>query len=635
MLDPQGRVVTWNAGAERFKGYKAGEIIGQHFSKFYPQADIDRGWPAHELKVAAAEGRFEDEGWRVRKDGTQFWANVVITALKDERGELLGFSKITRDMTERKLAEENARRLAEEAAARQVAYEERERLQVTLASIGDAVISTDANGRVDFLNPVAEELVGWKSGEAFGRTLEDVFRIVNEDTRQPVENPALRALKDGVIVGLANHTLLISKDGTERPIDDSAAPIRNRHGDISGSVLVFRDISERKRTEAVLRERLRLLALNAAVGEALVQGDCLGAMLQRCAEGLVEHLDAAFARIWTLNQQDNVLELRASAGMYTHLDGPHSRVPVGKYKIGLIAQERKPHLTNAVVGDPRVSDQEWARQEGMIAFAGYPLVVDDRLVGVMAMFARKTLSAATLEAMASVADEIAVGIERKTYQERLYEQREWLSVTLASIGDAVIATDDHGRVTFLNGVAREMTGWTLIDAEGQPLEAVFTIINEKTRKLVNNPVEKVLREGVIVGLANHTILVAKDGTERPIDDSAAPIRDSAGKLIGVVLIFRDVTEQRRAEKLLVCQKQALEMVAEGRLLTEVLEFLVRTIEAESTTGVIAAIHLLNEAGTVFRQAVAPSLPSEYHRATRTPSTPTDGRAVGPRPPLGR
>jgi PAS domain S-box-containing protein len=548
VLDPQGHVASWNAAAERIKQYKADEIIGQHFSKFYPQEALDRGWPAHELKVAEAVGRFEDEGWRVRKDGTQFWANVVITALKDEHGELRGFSKITRDMTARKQAEESARRLAEESAARRIAHEERERLHVTLASIGDAVISTDAQGRVDFLNLVAEELVGWKAGEAVGQTLEDVFRIINEDTRQPVENPALRALNEGKIVGLANHTLLISKDGVERPIDDSAAPIRDAVGDISGSVLVFRDISERKRNEAALGERLRLLALNAAVGEALVQGDSLPAMLQRCAEGLVEHLGGAFARIWTLDEQNNVLALRASAGMYTHLDGPHSRVPVGKYKIGLIAQEKKPHLTNAVVGDPRVSDQEWARREGMVAFAGYPLVVDDRLVGVMAMFARKTLSGATLEAMASVADEIAVGIERKTSQERLYEQREWLAVTLASIGDAVITTDAQGRVTFLNGMAREMTGWTLVDADGQSLEDVFCIINEQTREPVKNPVEKVLREGVIVGLANHTVLIARDGTERPIDDSAAPIRDSAGKLIGVVLIFRDVTEQRRAEQ---------------------------------------------------------------------------------------
>ncbi len=155
LLDPQGNIASWNPGAERIKGYKAEEIIGQHFSRFYPQEAIDRGWPAHELKVAKAEGRFEDEGWRLRKDGTQFWANVVITALHDEAGNFVGFSKITRDLTERKKSEENARRLAEETAARQVTHQERERLQVTLASIGDAVISTDAEGRVDFLNPVA------------------------------------------------------------------------------------------------------------------------------------------------------------------------------------------------------------------------------------------------------------------------------------------------------------------------------------------------------------------------------------------------------------------------------------------------------------------------------------------------
>ena len=442
------------------------------------------------------------------------------------------------------LQQESQRRQKAEATV----AEEGERLRVTLASIGDGVITTDAEGRVAFLNDVAQQLTGWEQREAQGVPLEQVFQIVNETTRQPVENPALRSLRDGKIVGLANHTVLISKDGTERPIDDSAAPIRDQQGIIFGSVLVFRDITERKQAEAALNEQVRLLSLNAAVGKALVQGNGLGAMLRQCSEALVKHLDGAFARIWTLNEAENVLELRASAGMYTHLDGPHSRVPVGKYKIGLIAQERKPHLTNAVVGDPRVSDQEWAKREGMIAFAGYPLVVDERLVGVMAMFARQPLSEAALEAMASVADEIAVGIERKSAQERLHEQREWLRVTLASIGDAVIATDTQGRVTFLNGVAADLTGWTPEEAQGQPLEKVFPIRNEQTRQPVENPVEKVLREGVIVGLANHTVLVARDGSERPIDDSAAPIRDASGKLIGVVLIFRDVTEQRRAEQ---------------------------------------------------------------------------------------
>lgn len=256
MLDSAGNILTWNPGAERLKGYKAEEIIGQHFSRFYPQEATDRGWPAHELKVAAAVGRFEDEGWRVRKDGSQFWANVVITALKDDAGKLLGFSKITRDMTERKNAEVNARRLVEVATARRVAEEnariieeQRERLHVTLASIGDAVISTDAEGRISFLNPVAEELVGWTNEEAANQNLSDVFVIVNEQTRLPVENPAIRAIRDGRIVGLANHTILISRNGIERPIDDSAAPIRDSQGHVVGSVLVFRDITERKRLE--------------------------------------------------------------------------------------------------------------------------------------------------------------------------------------------------------------------------------------------------------------------------------------------------------------------------------------------------------------------------------------------------
>jgi formate hydrogenlyase transcriptional activator len=107
MLDPQGRVATWNSGAQHIKGYTADEILGQHFSKFYPQESIERGKPQHELEVAAAQGRFEDEGWRIRKDGSRFWANVIITALRGQNGQLIGFSKVTRDFTDRKRAEES------------------------------------------------------------------------------------------------------------------------------------------------------------------------------------------------------------------------------------------------------------------------------------------------------------------------------------------------------------------------------------------------------------------------------------------------------------------------------------------------------------------------------------------------
>src|SRR5437870_1026882 len=183
---------------------------------------------------------------------------------------------------------------------------------------------------------------------------------------------------------------------------------------------------ERRRAQTALLERARLAELTSEVGSALTQAGGLRETLQLCAEALVRHLDVAFARIWTLDEGTSILELQASAGMYTHIDGPHSRVPLGAYKIGVIAQQRRPHLTNQVVGDPLVHDQEWAVREGMVAFAGYPLVAQDRVLGVMAMFARHPLSEFVPKALVSVASALAVGMERKRAEEALRQSEERL-----------------------------------------------------------------------------------------------------------------------------------------------------------------------------------------------------------------
>src|SRR5215813_10656369 len=153
---------------------------------------------------------------------------------------------------------------------------------------------------------------------------------------------------------------------------------------------------------------------------------------------------------------------------------------------------------------------------------------------------------------------------RKRAEVALRQQREWLQVTLSSIGDAVIATDTNGDVTFLNPVAQSLTGWKQEEAQGQSLRKVFNIMNEQTRETVENPALRAIQEGLIVGLANHTVLVAKDGTEMPIDDSGAPIKGAEGKVIGAVLIFRDITERRLAEEerstLLASERAAREKV---------------------------------------------------------------------------
>ncbi len=204
---------------------------------------------------------------------------------------------------------------------RERAERQRESLRVTLASIGDAVITTDAAGRVASLNPVAVSLTGWAHEDAAGRPLEEIFRIVNETTRQTVENPVQKVLAEGQIVGLANHTVLIAKDGTERPIDDSAAPIRDAQGAIRGVVLIFRDVTERRRAEEALRRSESQLAADLEemtrlhdLGTRLLACDNLPTALDELLQGAIRASRADFGNVQLYNPQLRALEIVAQRG---------------------------------------------------------------------------------------------------------------------------------------------------------------------------------------------------------------------------------------------------------------------------------------------------------------------------------
>jgi PAS domain S-box-containing protein len=251
MLDRTGQILTWNTGAERLKGYSPAEAIGQSLEIFYPPADREAGKPRRLLQIAAELGRVEDEGWRLRKTGEPFWADVVINRVLDDKGALVGFAKITRDLTIRRAAELALRRSEQSLAS-------------TLYSIGDGVIATDETGRITRVNRVAERLTGWTEAAAIGEPFETVFNIISETTREVAASPARRVLTEGVIVGLANHTALIARDGTERPIADSGAPIRDAAGNTLGVVVVFRDLTSERQTEY---ERMRAVRAEEAVRE--------------------------------------------------------------------------------------------------------------------------------------------------------------------------------------------------------------------------------------------------------------------------------------------------------------------------------------------------------------------------------
>jgi formate hydrogenlyase transcriptional activator len=243
MLDPTGRVTSWNSGAQNIKGYSADEITGQHFSRFYTGEDIQAGKPDYELKIAAAHGRIEDEGWRIRKDGSRFWASVVITAVRNAEGKLLGFSKVTRDFTERKKSEE-ALTLSEN------------RFRALFEFSPDAIIVVDENGKIAEVNGQVEKYFGYQPAELIGQSVDtlvpDRFRNNHPNHRKEyTAHPRTRPM--GIGLELRGRR----KDGTEFPVDIMLSPVETAQGKLIVSVI--RDLSENMRAQEELDRREREL----------------------------------------------------------------------------------------------------------------------------------------------------------------------------------------------------------------------------------------------------------------------------------------------------------------------------------------------------------------------------------------
>jgi PAS domain S-box-containing protein len=405
-----GRCTFSNAACARLLGYAdPTDLLGKHMHELVHHTTPNgTPYPVEACPIYQAlhqgAGMHADDEVFWRADGSSFPAEYWSYPVRRD-GEVVGAVVTFVDITWRQRAEETMR-LRDRA----------------LQAINQGIFITDparADEPITYVNATFEELTGYALGEAKGWDIE--FLRGPETGVEAVEE-----IRESYRAGRAAsvEVLFYRKGGEPFWATLAVAPVTTAAGTVTHFVGVLTDITERKQAEAAREEQMRLMRLAADIGAAITQSDLLADMLTRCTEAFVQHLGVAFARIWTLNPVENVLELCASAGIYTHLDGAHGRVPVGKFKIGLIAEERKPHLTNAVIGDPRVSDQEWARREGMVAFAGYPLVVDDRLIGVMAMFARKALGDATLQAMASVANSIALGIDRKRAEEELKNAKE-------------------------------------------------------------------------------------------------------------------------------------------------------------------------------------------------------------------
>jgi len=238
MLDPKGYVLTWNSGATRIKGYQPSEIIGQHFSKFYPPEALNRHLPELELEVAGNEGRFEDEGWRLRKDGSKFWANVVITALRDNSGTLRGFAKVTRDLTQRREHEESLR-------------QSEERFRLLVEGVSDyAIFMLDANGYVMTWNAGAERIKGYRASDIIGKHFSTFYPREVAEAGWP-EHELQVATETGRFI---EEGWRIRKDGSKFWANVMITCLRDEDGRLRGFAKLTRDLSERKRAEALEAE---------------------------------------------------------------------------------------------------------------------------------------------------------------------------------------------------------------------------------------------------------------------------------------------------------------------------------------------------------------------------------------------
>ncbi len=708
----------------------------------------------------------------------------------------------------------------------QAIHEKEEKFRTTLGSIGDAVITTDAQGCVTFLNPVAERLTGWGNDEAAGRSLNKVFPIVNEFTGEPIENPVSRVIENGMVVGLANHIALIARDGHSIPIEDSAAPIRDSAGQVVGVVIVFHDVSDRRRAEHALREsEMRFHALADNIPQLAWMADASGGrfwfnqrwfdytgttleemrgdgwqkvhhpdyvqnVLNKIQEhfslgkpweetfllrgrdgnyrwflsravpildeqgqvlrwfgtntditefksseeerrktimgleqspativitdkwGTIEYVNPKFceltgysreeaigqnprilktghttpdeyARLWhtirsgqvwhgefcnrkkngeTYWEMASISPVFDEQGAISHFVAVKEDITERKSKelqlqklnrtlkaltessqAMLHAQDEASYLADicriitescgyamvwigyaendpektvrpvAYAGiEPGFFDtlhitwadngggdgptgkairtgqlgayrnlqtdpaclpwREKAAKRGYTASVALPLLGGSQVFGAITIYSRDPdpFSEEEIQLLSELASDLAYGITtlrireaRQRAEAEIRQQQEWLRVTLSSIGDAVISVDTSGRIRFINPVAEQLTGWSQDEVVGRSIQQVFNIINEKTGEPARDVVGQAMAEKRVVALANHTVLVTKDGRRVPIEDSAAPILDAGGSLAGVVMVFHDVTEKRRAQEALRESEERLSLAIEG------------------------------------------------------------------------
>ncbi len=569
MLDVDGVIATWNRGAEKIKGYSAAEAIGRHYSIFYTPEDLAAGKPERELATARAEGRVEDEGWRLRKDGTRFWANVVITALHDESGQLRGFGKVTRDLTGRKAAEDELR-LSEQ------------RFHTLVDGISDhAIFMLDPSGTVLTWSSGARKIKGYAADEIIGRDF-SVF-YTPEDRAQRVPQKVLQIAREQ---GRFEETgWRVRKDGTRFWARVAISPLRDAEGRLIGFAKVTRDLTEREQVREDLRraeERFRLL----------VEGVTDYAICMLDPEGHVETWNVGAERITGYHSSEIVS--RHFSVFFREVDVA-SRKPQRELEIAAL--------------EGRFEDEAWrVRKDGSRFWANVVLTAlrdaSGRLIGYAKVTRDLSSRLRAQQTERELLREQVARAEAEESERRLRESEDRyralsrrLEVILEGVGDGVTVQDRDGRIVFANSAAARNAGYdTAADfmrVTESGLRQRFELFDERGKPFDadNLPGRRVLRGEAS---SSATLYVRDRETNRTWWSlvRASGVMGADGQAELAVIIWHDVTNERRQE-------------AQEKYLAAATAALSSSLEYESMLGTLAnllvpdladwcSIHLLEQ-----------------------------------------